>query len=312
MLRTWTAFGEIGAANWDDLLGRSSCASIFQTHWWLTAWWETFKRPSWELRLIGSLVDDRLMAIVPMYLDRDRRRAFFVGLPHGDYATVIADRTNPEAAAGVIRELLRWSRSGVIIELAQLPGRAELRRQILELAGNRFAIARYQDLVCPYFPITEETVDAVRQKKSARRHAAALRRLGDLAVHHLLTTADIVPWLEAFFEQHVERWSSTPFPSLFVDASDREFYSRLARSPEAEGRIIFTVILLNGEPAAFHFGFGFAETYYWYKPAFDPKLARSSPGEFLLSELVTMAHTPWVHDIRLRPRRRAVQTAVRL
>ena len=212
-------------------------------------------------------------------------------MPHGDYATVIADRTNPEAAAGVIRELLRWSRSGVIIELAQLPGRAELRRQILELAGNRFVIAHYQDLVCPCFPITEETVDAIRQKKSARRHSAALRRMGDLAVHHLLTSADIVPWLEAFFEQHVERWSSTPFPSLFVDALDREFYGRLARSPEADGRIIFTVILLNGEPAAFHFGFGFGETCtIRYKPAFDPKLARSSPGEFLLSELVTMAH----------------------
>ena len=40
---------------------------------------------------------------------------------------------------------------------------------------------------------------------------------------------------------------------------------------------------------AFHFGFEFRGRLYWYKPSFDPGVARLSPGKVLLSYLISDA-----------------------
>jgi CelD/BcsL family acetyltransferase involved in cellulose biosynthesis len=46
---------------------------------------------------------------------------------------------------------------------------------------------------------------------------------------------------------------------------------------------------LNGKPVAFHLGFCYRGEYMWYKPTFDVELARSSPGEVLLRQLLLAA-----------------------
>ena len=49
------------------------------------------------------------------------------------------------------------------------------------------------------------------------------------------------------------------------------------------------MIEFDGRPIAFHFGFSFAGNYLWYKPSFEIALARKSPGEVLLRQLLLAA-----------------------
>ena len=41
---------------------------------------------------------------------------------------------------------------------------------------------------------------------------------------------------------------------------------------------------------AFHFGFLYNKKFLWYKPSFDVRLAKHSPGEVLLKELLEYAY----------------------
>ena len=45
----------------------------------------------------------------------------------------------------------------------------------------------------------------------------------------------------------------------------------------------------NGQPLAFHFGMNYRGSYLWYKPSFAIELARHSPGEVLLRQLLLTA-----------------------
>src|SRR5215211_5402504 len=95
---TWSTFDALNPESVEDLLAHSDFASVFQTHAWLSAWWETFRLPSWELRLIGEEQGDQLNALIPMYLDRGENRVSFVGIPHGDYAIPLTRRDAPDSA----------------------------------------------------------------------------------------------------------------------------------------------------------------------------------------------------------------------
>jgi len=46
------------------------------------------------------------------------------------------------------------------------------------------------------------------------------------------------------------------------------------------------VVLFNGAPLAFHFGFEYRRRFIWYKPTFDVQFASRSPGEVLIKFLL--------------------------
>ena len=102
---------------------------------------------------------------------------------------------------------------------------------------------------------------------------------------------EIIPFLESFFKQHMERRSLTSNPSSFAKKEVKDFYLNLSRHFSEPGGVIFTVIKSQGEPIAFHFGFAYNKKFLWYKPSFDVRLAKHSPGEVLLKELLEYAYS---------------------
>jgi CelD/BcsL family acetyltransferase involved in cellulose biosynthesis len=133
------------------------------------------------------------------------------------------------------------------------------------------------------------TGEQITQKKSLVRHQRFFEREGDLSVRHFRQPQDILPRLDRFFEQHIARWAVTPYPSLFLDPMQRRFYAALADSADSNPWLRFTEVNWNGSPIAFHFGFCFDATFMWYKPSFAIALAKHSPGEVLMRNLLLTA-----------------------
>ena len=131
--------------------------------------------------------------------------------------------------------------------------------------------------------------DASVNKKSLRRHERFFERSGGVKVTELCRSEEILPHLDEFFAQHIARWASTPFPSLFLDERHRRFYQRLTTVASAAGWLRFTRVVWQGQTIAMHYGFSHAGTFLWYKPAFAIDLARHSPGEVLLRRLLLSA-----------------------
>jgi CelD/BcsL family acetyltransferase involved in cellulose biosynthesis len=114
-------------------------------------------------------------------------------------------------------------------------------------------------------------------------------------VRHLRDGADIQSHLPSFFEQHITRWVDTPYPSLFNDTVQRAFYERLTEAAADAGWLRFTRLDWEGRPIAFHFGSCYRGAYLWYKPSFAIDLARRSPGEVLLRQMLLAAVEEGAH-----------------
>jgi CelD/BcsL family acetyltransferase involved in cellulose biosynthesis len=69
----------------------------------------------------------------------------------------------------------------------------------------------------------------------------------------------------------------------------RRFYVALAESADSNPWLRFTEVTWNGSPIAFHFGFCFDASFMWYKPSFAIELAKHSPGEVLMRNLLLAA-----------------------
>lgn len=121
------------------------------------------------------------------------------------------------------------------------------------------------------------------------RHERALRREGEMVVEHLSGGETISQHLSEFFDQHIDRWKAASYPSLFLDPKQKKFYERLSLLAGDTGWLRFTRLVWNGRAIAFHFGFSYNRNYLWYKPSFAIDLARRSPGEVLLRQLLLAA-----------------------
>src|SRR5262249_10194006 len=121
-------------------------------------------------------------------------------------------------------------------------------------AGDRRTLELAPTL-CPGFLRSEgETFDKLLRKSSLRRKTVGLAALGHVEIAHLEQAGEIEAELDGFFRQHVERWSVTPNPSLFLEPEVCAFYRGLARGLETGGHVILTVVRLDGRPVAYHFG----------------------------------------------------------
>ena len=81
-------------------------------------------------------------------------------------------------------------------------------------------------------------------------------------------------------------WAQSGSPSQFLDPAQQVFYRELVRGAFRHGWLRFDVVLFNGAPLAFHFGFEYQRRFIWYKPTFDVQFASRSPGEVLIKFLL--------------------------
>jgi CelD/BcsL family acetyltransferase involved in cellulose biosynthesis len=286
-LQRYNDFDAMNHQIWNRLVTDSATHSIFQTYQWSRAWWETFQSNDRELLLLVASEADVVVGIAAMFVDQ-RQTLKFVGHGRADYSDIVCSADRDDIRIALIREMLSARVGCRRIQFRQLPEQSPTVRCIRQ-SHQRTLLSETGP--CPTLLIdgNDEHFDRVRSKKSLRRHHNHFQKQSGYQVQHFTQSEDILPHLEAFFGQHIARWSATRFPSLFQEDINRQFYRRLTKSLGDTGWLRFTRITVDDRPIAFHFGFVFERTFFWYKPSFDPMLAKKSPGEALLSELFTLA-----------------------
>ena len=217
---------------------------------------------------------------------------YFVGSGGSDYLDFIGDTSDD----GTIWELLSKAKDIVPVFLGfvfyHIRDDSRTGKQMLRIAealGMR--CFNEGDLPAPAMDMGGGGSSALEasRKKSLRRHENFFRRNGRLEVQHATRETEILPWLDLFFQQHIDRWSSTDSPSLFCDDANKSFYRQLATMGSKTGWLRFTRVSWNERPIAFHFGMCYHGRYLWYKPSFAIELAKKSPGEVLIRQLLLAA-----------------------
>jgi CelD/BcsL family acetyltransferase involved in cellulose biosynthesis len=293
--RVASSLADVGltADEWNKLAAQSVTNSVFQTHEWTVSWLAAFG-DEYEPLLVVAADDGHISGVAPLAIDTSQgeRVIRFVGDGRADYCDFLGTRHNPEAATALVDEIFandRWD----ILELNNVREDSETAAIVRgRSARYGYHVLSNEMYVCPTLLVAghEKAARAIGDKPSLRRRENYFRRRGRLVCRDLKTEAEIAPYLDQFFEQHIERWSATgKSPSLFVDERNRTFYRHLTRSLTARDWLLFSVIEFDGEPIAFHFGFDYDSKVLWYKPSFNIKYAAAAPGLVMVQHLIRHA-----------------------
>jgi len=283
-------------AEWNALAARSETNTIFQTFEWHASWWKVFGGDAQPLLLLAEsgrqLVGIApLMVSEPRLLGRKRRVVEFIGVGSSDYCDFITDPTRCEVLPLMLNWLLENGHQWDVLQLSDVPNTSST---LSTLAGFFNEHRRPLDMRLLYeaptrlFGDPEQDQQLVR-KKSLRRHYNYFQRSGQLEFKHCDTVEEIMGYLDLFFEQHIQRWALTDAPSLFLDERQRDFYREVVCALAPTGWLLFSVVLFNQTPLAFHFGFEYGDRIMWYKPTFNVDYADHSPGEVLIKYLLEYA-----------------------
>jgi CelD/BcsL family acetyltransferase involved in cellulose biosynthesis len=221
-----------------------------------------------------------------------------VGSGGSDYLDFIGDIGEPTALEALLAAARDATPGFVGFRFYHVPDASRTGAR-LQAAARRLGLVCYDegDLLAPALDLAGDPAAglAAAGKKRLLRCERVFERSGRLEVRHLREADAIRPQLPAFFEQHIARWAATPYPSLFLDCRQRRFYGHLVEGGTGAGWLRFTCVTWDGRPMAFHLGSCYRGRYVYYKPSFDIALARLSPGQVLLRQVLLAAIEEGAH-----------------
>jgi CelD/BcsL family acetyltransferase involved in cellulose biosynthesis len=295
-IRVCTSFEEAGVdgPTWNELASRSDTNTVFQTFEWITSWWKVFGNGR-QLLLIVARLDDRLVGLAPLMIDRTPRGAStirFISDSNADYCDfLIAEPRLPTLRAMVDALATRreqW-RSLCLINIPRQSFTCQRLPPLCQEHQLMLLVRGHVDCPALVFSDTETQASEIARKHSLKRPYNYFRAQGTVIFEELVSPAAAHANLAHFFEQHVQRWQDSGHPSLFANPSNRKFYTALLDSMLPTGWLVLSRLTLDDQPLAYHFGFHYGKRYYWYKPSFDPRHRNHSPGNLLLRFLLLRA-----------------------
>ncbi len=291
-VRTWLldSFDDprFGRAQWNNLLCRGDTNVVYLTWEWVRAWWET--QATGQLLLIAAEQEGRIVALAPFYAER--KIVFFLGTGESDYMDFIGDIGDPEVLDAILETARRCTpdfegfKFFAVLECSRTGQR-------LKDAADRLGLEIYIKETWPA-PIVDlvgksEYTQAATNKKFLLKRERFFRHRGLLELRQFRDGNAILPHLDGFFAQHVARWASGAAPSPFVEPEQRAFYERLTRLAAHTGWLRLSRLDWDGRPIAFEYGWCYGGTYFGGPSCFAVDLARRSPGQVLLRNLILNA-----------------------
>lgn len=277
---------------WRELLARDPNRHVFATPEWNKLWWEEFGGDK-DLFLLTMSRGEDVAAIVPLYRKTEGGRRilrFIGGIDLTDYLGPIClldDRDH------VAEALIAWLR-GTTDEWDEL----DAHNMPVPLGFAEF-IVDHADRAAMEFHLDQEETSAVlplpgdwdgylaslgsKDRHELRRKRRRVERDHPDAVVRTATPETLVADFKTFVEMHR---GAEGHKGHFMRPEIATFFERVARSFMELGWLRLDITEIADRAIASTFGFVLDGTFYLYNSAYDPDLARLSPGFVHVSELV--------------------------
>ncbi|WP_415948032.1 GNAT family N-acetyltransferase [Streptomyces sp. KLOTTS4A1] len=235
---------------WDRLHARCGAATPFQTHAWLSSWWQAYGRPG-RLRVVLVRCGGELVGAAPLML---AHRPLPVLLPIGtgisDFADVIVDDTQAATALPALVEGLERAARRHVVDLREVRPGAAAQRVFEAWRGPRHRTA---DSLCLELPALDMDGLIGRLATSrAQRARAKLRKLDAAGITaRTVTGADEVRRaIGTLLALHALQWQGRGVTQEHLSARFAEHLGRAAASMVAGGHAVVTLYDLDGETVA--------------------------------------------------------------
>jgi CelD/BcsL family acetyltransferase involved in cellulose biosynthesis len=271
---------------WNDLVHRSCCDTIFSTWEWQSTWWQHLGEG--DLVLLGFRGDGgHLVGIAPLFhtkAEDGRSTLFLVGCRDvSDYLDLIVERGQEDAVYNAFLDYLegeapQWD----VVDLCNIPQDSQTFVRLRELAEGR----GYQTLVevedvCPIIdlPATwDEYLDGLDKKQRHEVRRKLRRADGGADVRFVIVGPehDLRAEMGAFIDLHQK---STPEKDDFMDPQMQGFFYDVSRVLQAQGWLQLVFVEIDGQKAASLLCFDYGDAILVYNSGYDPmQFSHLSPG----------------------------------
>jgi hypothetical protein len=134
------------------------------------------------------------------------------------------------------------------------------------------------------------------RRRNLKRKERRLAENGAVAYSSLDPLTEARTWIDTFLALEASGWKGRGGTALANDERGRSFFESIASEASRRGRLLFYAMDLGGEPIALSCYFRAGPAAFWFKPAFDERYAKFSPGLLLKTEITRRLHD--VPDLR--------------
>jgi len=261
---------------WNDLVRRSCCDTLFLTWEWQSTWWKHLGQGSLLLLGFRDGDDGRLVGIAPLFRQEVEGRSVLnmVGCRDvSDYLDLICEVGQEEAVYQAFLDYLEDE--GVefdLIDLCNIPQDSSAFTRLREKAESR----GYQTMVeiedvCPIIPLPETWDDYLMSIDKKQRHEIRRKlRKADAADTRFIIVGnehDIRAEMEIFIDLHQK---STPEKDKFMDAQMQGFFFEVAQVLQDNGWLQLAFVEMYGEKTAALLNFDYGDAILVYNSGYDP------------------------------------------
>jgi CelD/BcsL family acetyltransferase involved in cellulose biosynthesis len=309
--------------SWDDLVLKSSGATIFQSFGWIYNWWNSYEPGNAHaLHIIFILYQGKLIAIAPFYI---RIFSFFRlkvfhqlrlmgdGLQSNDTASTAAGGDGISDYLDIIvRDGFAGFTSEILVDYLQdfkcffdeldfrnIPVKSfinEWLRPELEACG--FCVKAGNSDLCPTVVIPG-TIDSFLEslKPSMKRKLRQIQKTlesGGITEIINVNPSNRIASLQRLKQLHQTRWNALGYPGLFFDKRFEKFISAVSSEFLKNDWLWFKLLKLDDKVIAARLGYKFKGRVYDYLSGFDFRkfAAALRPGITLLYLMIRDA----IHD----------------
>ncbi|VAW73238.1 Glycosyl transferase, group 1 [hydrothermal vent metagenome] len=278
----------IDKEQWRKLLARNTTRSVFQSYAWTHNWWEQFGNNYTLFFLVAQNNDGQVSGLAPLMLDESRTLRFIAD-KNSDYLDFIIPDDRSEILSAFFKKIREQQHDWLMIELNNIRRCSDLLDHVKRICNSsNMYFWRNGTIDAPSLIIdgNEKHTERLLKKYSTRRAEKQFSRQGEISFTVFRSREQAAPYWKAFFTQHIDRCGSVNRGSSFIQPAFRRFARELFEQTLEEHTVHFSVLELNGKPIAFHYGFISENRLVWYKPCFDTKIKKGSPGLLLIKRLI--------------------------
>ena len=285
---TTSAGLEALAPAWHDLWRRAPAATPFHSPAWLLPWWREIG--GGELRVVVARQDERMIGLLPMFLQHEGGKLLPLGIAISDYLDgLFEEGCGSEIAGGMLRRLAErhdWRRCELhplragspLLEARAAPGCSD---EVLE-----FEPCLVLEVPAGARGLREVIPSGMRAKfRQAERRAEKAGRVS----LETATAATVSEILKAFFQLHEARWASRDAPGVLADPAIWRFHGAAAPHLLSAGFLRLQSLRLDERIVAVVYALFAKGCAYYYLSGFDPEFATISPGTLTVGHTIRQA-----------------------
>lgn len=278
---------------WNDIVQHNHTNTVFQTYEWLESWWNSLGKHN-QLVFLIAYDNEQIIGFAPLMMVNSlygSKSLHFAGDTNADYCDFVINGNHMKIISAFLEFLDKNISAWNSMTLINIPSNSITLSCLQTICHEKkYNIAIKQRIKAPALLINNQSEAlATVNKYSVLRHLRKIEKHGKLEFINISNKNDIMMYLDTFFDQHVDRYRIKNMVSQFTNTDNRQLYIDMVNNFDHTGWILFSVLLLNGEPVAFHFGFNYNNKIIWYKPSFNPAYRDFSPGTLMLKFLVEHA-----------------------